>query len=918
MSNKLTAIQAIEEAIDSLNKKLLESDRILLRLNGDAQLVVKSFQDVKTPKDVAPKIKDVSDVTEQLNAQLKEQDRLERALIRQIEKKTLATESTARALEKERFETKQANKLVKEAAVLSSRYASAIQKAAVKRNQAVRAVQDFTVKQKLGIKLTKLERKELKKAELAFNKYDKAVRAAREKTGRFQDSVGNYEKGFKGVLNLAKNLIGVYGAVEGIRLIFDFGKEAAAMAREAKGVEFAFDRLGIKGVKAFNDVKAATRGLLSDVDIKKALVDFDNFNISLEQSADLFEFLAVRSVQTGQSIEKLQSSLVEGLSKESKLRIDNLGISTATLNEELEKTPNFVQAVANIAKTEIAEAGGVIDEAANSQEKLNAAFDNFKVSAGQGFLGKLTNEWIGFKTSLIETFNIVNDNSESFLDFLINLGRVGQGQGAAVAAEAFAKNYAKERIAAVERVLKLQKAQGASEEILIRNRKQLLELDVEQLNNIAAELEKRKEVNREKVRSIEYLNELIAKEQQRLLGSTSSNQSQAIQENIKALEAERDALLNKRNALVAVKGSIGFYQELIAQLTEQQTKLATTSEKFKEYQEKIDAAREAIVLLKGELVEISERDYSLEGTLTDAEVTNELALGFFSWRMDREKELNREANEEKLKQDKEYAEKRGALEQQLFDSINNLVNTLYANRIQRIDDEINKNNDKFADLLDNERLTEMERSQIEAERDRKEKELQKQKREQQRKQAIFNKAIRITEITLNTAEAVSEAAPNPYLIALAVGIGAAQLAAAIATPIPRYEKGKNVKDKYEGPAIWGERKREVRFGRRGVELSPKYPGLHKTHVYSDDVIHPDADAFFADLEQQLKQNSISASFMKNNNSANTIIDSGRFRDNSGPDRIIKAIERNRSSFKVVNDINLGDRFRYLERLNDTL
>lgn len=168
----------------------------------------------------------------------------------------------------------------------------------------------------------------------------------------------------------------------GARYVKEFIVDAVKLSIEAKGIEFAFKRLGEEGQTAFNNVKASTKGLLSNLDIKKAVVEFDNFNISQKEAGTLFEFLSVRAAQTGKSIEYLRDSLVEGLSKESKLRIDNLGISASELNKELEKTPDFVQAVANIAKREVAEAGNILDEAASSSQKWNATLENSKLVLG--------------------------------------------------------------------------------------------------------------------------------------------------------------------------------------------------------------------------------------------------------------------------------------------------------------------------------------------------------------------------------------------------------------------------------------------------------------------------------------------------------------------------------------------------------
>lgn len=244
-----------------------------------------------------------------------------------------------------------------------------------------------------------------------WKKYNKEVartevelKAAYQAQRQFKDATVLSDKGLSSMQSNLKKTNGILGGFKkvmgdiffpvsgallftdaikgGIRYVKEFIGEAIQLSIEAKGVEYAFKRLGDEGESAFLRVKAATRGLLSDLEIKRSLVEFDNFNISLEESATLFEFLSVRATQTGESVDYLKSSLVEGLSKQSKLRIDNLGISTAKLNEELKKTPNFVQAVANIAKTEIARAGNVLDDAASSSQQFNAALENTKLRIG--------------------------------------------------------------------------------------------------------------------------------------------------------------------------------------------------------------------------------------------------------------------------------------------------------------------------------------------------------------------------------------------------------------------------------------------------------------------------------------------------------------------------------------------------------
>lgn len=103
--------------------------------------------------------------------------------------------------------------------------------------------------------------------------------------------------------------------------------------------------------------------------------------------------------------------------------------------------------------------------------------------------------------------------------------------------------------------------------------------------------------------------------------------------------------------------------------------------------------------------------------------------------------------------------------------------------------------------------------------------------------AKFEKIAAIGTITLQTAINIVKAFGNPINVALAAAIGASQLAVAIATPLPRYAKGKKASDPYTGPAIWGEAGREMKISRTGtVSISPNRATL--TELMRGDVILP--------------------------------------------------------------------------------
>ncbi len=237
-----------------------------------------------------------------------------------------------------------------------------------------------------------------------INQLDAKLKTVDATVGQFQRNVGNYSGAFK---KFGKNVLAAFGIVGGVSMlagvIRNIAQESIALANEAKGVEFAFGRIE-NSAAILEQARAQTQGLLSDLDIQKSIVEFDNFGLALEQLPELLEFVAVRATQTGKSFEQLRSSLIEGLSKKSKLRIDNLGISLEELNAELKKTPVFIEAVANIAKRQLAEAGDVIKEADKAQQRYNATVSNAKVLFGD-FINQAVKPSITSLGSLVEAIS---------------------------------------------------------------------------------------------------------------------------------------------------------------------------------------------------------------------------------------------------------------------------------------------------------------------------------------------------------------------------------------------------------------------------------------------------------------------------------------------------------------------------------
>ena len=248
------SIDQVNSSLDKMYSKWKDIDALILKTSEDARKSVGKDFSSGLPKDLNERLKKNAQYNEQVNAALAEQQRLEKALIAQIAKKDASLESTNRALIKQRFETQQINKANKENAVLTSKLSTFYQKQNVILNKLTRRRQDLLLKQELGIKLDRKESRELDKLTKAQLKLDRAFKKTDDAVGRNQRSVGKYAIALKGLRGVVTGLLGAFGVIEGVRLAFNFTKEAIAMAREIKGVDFAFRQLGERGVKAFQDI----------------------------------------------------------------------------------------------------------------------------------------------------------------------------------------------------------------------------------------------------------------------------------------------------------------------------------------------------------------------------------------------------------------------------------------------------------------------------------------------------------------------------------------------------------------------------------------------------------------------------------------------------------------------------------------
>jgi TP901 family phage tail tape measure protein len=268
-----------------------------------------------------------------------------------------------------------------------------------------------------------------------------------------------------------------------------------------------------------------------------------------------------------------------------------------------------------------------------------------------------------------------------------------------------------------------------------------------------------------------------------------------------------------------------------------------------------------------------------------------------------------ETNEKKLLSEEEYAERIGELSQELAGALIDLTNALFDARIQRIDEDIQRNDEYYARQIELAGNDQAQKDLLQREADKKREELEKKKKKEQQKQAIFNKALTITEIGLKTAQAVVAALavgpPQGYVFAaLSAAIGVAQLAAAIATPIPKYEKGTKGSPHKGGFAEVGEKRPEVILE----------PGKNPYVVSKPTILDlPKGTEVIPSLSEwdKMQRASIMASLDMESNKAKSYKGSNAFDARYDAElleelrRNTEATKKNKSNVVVQNNIDLG-------------
>ena len=216
----------------------------------------------------------------------------------------------------------------------------------------------------------------------------------RKGIAKVDDKVKDTKKQASGLQNAFKSLLPALSATAVVAGMVSIGKAAIDAAAQAEGIEQAFKRFGDS--KLLDELRIKTQNLVSDVELQKQAVKFEQFNLPLEDLGNLLAFATQRANDTGESVDFLTNSIVTGLARKSLPILDNLGLNTKEIASEAEKAGDFFKGVGTIVSREMAKASGATETYSQRVQKLEVTLDNAQVNLGKLLLPAVSNATAAF------------------------------------------------------------------------------------------------------------------------------------------------------------------------------------------------------------------------------------------------------------------------------------------------------------------------------------------------------------------------------------------------------------------------------------------------------------------------------------------------------------------------------------------
>ena len=166
----------------------------------------------------------------------------------------------------------------------------------------------------------------------------------------------------------------------------DMVQQGIELAKQGEGVRIAFERLGRGDI--LDGLRQATHGTVTDLELMKAAVKFNDFKLPVEELGTMLAFAQQKAKDTGQSVDYMVDSIVTGLGRKSLMILDNLGLSASEIKDKMAETGDMTKAVGAIVREQMVKAGDYIETAADRATKANVELTNAMTALGDTFTAR--------------------------------------------------------------------------------------------------------------------------------------------------------------------------------------------------------------------------------------------------------------------------------------------------------------------------------------------------------------------------------------------------------------------------------------------------------------------------------------------------------------------------------------------------
>jgi hypothetical protein len=186
------------------------------------------------------------------------------------------------------------------------------------------------------------------------------------------------------VQSFSQKITKMAGALAGafaVKQVLDFGFEVGRLAIEAEGTTSAFSKLE-NSTHLLNELRRATEGTVSDLQLMKLGVQGLNNQVPLERMGELLAFADKTSDSLGLNFEEVASKLVTAIGKNSTKGLQEFGLNMEDIQTKA-KQLGFIPALFDEIKRKSVELGDLTNKNSDSVDRATTSWNNFKLSIGK-------------------------------------------------------------------------------------------------------------------------------------------------------------------------------------------------------------------------------------------------------------------------------------------------------------------------------------------------------------------------------------------------------------------------------------------------------------------------------------------------------------------------------------------------------